>query len=224
MSPVLPLLLALLSTAAILPGNDSEQPAIAASTEPTQLDPQLPQYTGCKSWLQGERHGSVTAILPDLFARWAEGFATEQPQATVAASPPYGPPQGKLSPRLTAFLNGRESFALISRELTSEDKATYRRAHGNLPLVVPVAAGSWREFGFVDTVVVIVNDRNPIKSLSFAQLEALLSARGARARRGPQPGKISELANGRVGRSTSSAEQAGSSRTRRVPPLCTSVS
>lgn len=182
MSPTLTFLLALLTAQANPVWKENAQPEAAAGAEPAPLDPHLRQYTRCMSSLQGWRHGSVTAILPEMFARWAEGFATEQPQATISSSAPYGPPQGRLSTSLTAFLNGRESFALISRELTSEDKTTYRRAHGNLPLVVPVAAGSWRQFGFVDTVVVIVNERNPIKSLSFAQVEALFSARAARAR------------------------------------------
>ncbi len=185
MLPTLTILLALLAVQANPGLMDRAQPAVAAADAPAPLDPRLPRYTRCVPSLQGGRHGSVTAILPELFAGWVHGFAAEQPQATLSSSPPYGPPQGRLSTSLTAFLNGGENFALMSRELTSQDTAAYRRAHGNLPLVVPVAGGSWRRFGFVDTVVVIVNARNPIKSLSFAQLEALFSARGARARPAP---------------------------------------
>ena len=74
------------------------------------------------------------------------------------------------------FLDGKSQFALVSRELTAEDRRAYRRAYGAEPMVVPVAAGSWRHFGFVDTVVVIVNRANPLRRLSFAQIDVIFSA------------------------------------------------
>ena len=177
--------MALLAAQSAIGAADGATPLPQPEVEVAPLDPVLPRYTSCAARLSGERRGSVTAILPDLFARWTRGFAQHQRRAKIRSAPPYGPPQGKLSASLAAFLNGEQSFALVSRELTGEDQASYLRSHGEPPLVIPVAAGSWRHFGFVDTVVVIVNARNPLKALSFEQLDALLSARGFAAH--PQP-------------------------------------
>ncbi len=147
------------------------------------LDPRLQFYAPCRSELTGQHSGSVTAILPDLFSRWTQGFSKVQPGVGISAALPYGPPQGRLSQSLDAFLRGESDFALVSRELTGEDRATYRAHHGGEPVVVPVAAGSWRHFGFVDTVVVIVNAANPIDHLSFAQIDAIFSAARLRGHR-----------------------------------------
>lgn len=150
------------------------------------LDPRLTDYVRCRSGIAGQADGSAATILPDLFARWSGKFAALHPAAAIHAPPPFGAPQGKLSIRLREFLDGKRDFALVSRTLTDADLDLYRAAHGADPLVIPVAAGSWRHFGFVDTVVVIVNRANPIRRLSLAQIDAIFSAerrRGHRAAR-----------------------------------------
>lgn len=141
-----------------------------------RLDPRLPRYVACRGPLSGHASGSAATILPDLFLRWTRAFAARHPAAALHAPPPYGAPQGKLSPRLREFLDGKTDFALVSRGLTEADLLTFRRTHGTDPLVIPVAAGSWRHFGFVDTVVVIVHRGNPVRRLSLAQIDAVFSA------------------------------------------------
>jgi phosphate transport system substrate-binding protein len=73
------------------------------------------------------------------------------------------------------FLAGRIDFAFLTRDLTAADVAAFHRAHGFDPLQIPVAGGSFRHFGFVDSVAVIVNANNPIKGLTLAQLDAIFS-------------------------------------------------
>ena len=119
--------------------------------------------------------GSAPTILSDLSRRWVNGFEASYPGARISVPPPYGPPQGALSPRLAAFLEGRLDFAFLTRKLADSDLATFRRSHGYDPLVIPVALGSWKSFGFVDPVVVIVNSRNPVARLSFSELDAIFS-------------------------------------------------
>lgn len=116
--------------------------------------------------------GSVPIILAPLLEKWrktlsAEGFSVE--------TGPPGAPQGALDSSLAAFLDGKRDFAFLTREIAEEDYARFRRAHGGDPLVIPVAGGSWNRFGYVDPVVIIVNAKNPVRALSFAQLDAIFS-------------------------------------------------
>jgi phosphate transport system substrate-binding protein len=86
----------------------------------------------------------------------------------------------------------------MSRKLADRDVAQFERSHGFRPLVIPVAGGSWKSFGYVDPVAVIVNSKNPIRGLSFAQLDAIFSAS---RRRGHAPIRFwSELGIERMGR------------------------
>ena len=129
----------------------------------------------CAMGLSGKINGSTTSIMAELVARWRAAFASAQPGIQVEVPPPYGPPQGSLSPRLQEFLQGKSDFAFLSRDLTDVDTATYLTAHGRLPAIVDVAGGSWRRYGYVDPVVFIVHRSNPLRALNFRQLDALFS-------------------------------------------------
>ncbi len=121
------------------------------------------------------RTGSAPKILDALVPAWLAGFARTAPVTTIAVPPPFGPPQGRLDPALQAFLDGRRDFAFLTRDMAEADLAAFRRAHHGEPVVLPVAGGAWHRFGYVDPVVVIVNAANPLRALSFRQLDALLS-------------------------------------------------
>lgn len=115
--------------------------------------------------------GSAPAILAKLAPQWLAAA-----RLPVRIDPPHGPPQGRLDPALDAFLHGKRDFALLTREIAEADLATFRAAHdGRSPLVLPVAAGNWNRFGYVDAVGVIVHRSNPIRSLSLRQLDAIFS-------------------------------------------------
>lgn len=149
-----------------------------------RLDDKLPTYTRCASaTLSGKIEGSAPAILPKLVARWLSAFHAFYPELKVSVPPPYLGPQGSLSPPLRKFLDGHSDFGFISRDMAGADVAEFRRVHGFDPLMIPVAAGAFRHFGFLDSVAVIVNQENPVQHLSFAQLDAALSkthVRGAK--------------------------------------------
>lgn len=140
------------------------------------LDDSLSRYVSCRQ-VAGERSGSAPAIMPDLAMRWVAAFRKQHGSAQLSIPAPYLGPQGRLSPTLREFLDGDRHFAFMTRELTSVDRATFRRAHGGRdPVVIPVAMGSFRHFGFVDTMVLVVHRDNPIAGLTFKQIDGIYSA------------------------------------------------
>ncbi len=126
------------------------------STQP-ELDPRLAPYRPCA--IEGTLAGSAPPILPQLVARWIESFRVLEPRVRVEVPPPYREPQAKGSPRLRMFIDGKIDFAFLGYD----------------PLAIPVAGGSYRHFGFVDSVAVVVNRDNPIAGLTLAQLDAIFS-------------------------------------------------
>lgn len=122
------------------------------------------------------RMGSIPPIFSDIAITWRDRFAASPSGGAIDFPKPYGPPQGALDPHLSGFLNGRLDFAFLTREIAEADLATYRSAHGGAdPVIVPVAGGSWNRFGYVDPVVVIVNEANPLRAIDLMRIDAIFS-------------------------------------------------
>ncbi|MBV9407070.1 MAG: substrate-binding domain-containing protein, partial [Acidobacteriaceae bacterium] len=82
------------------------------------------------------------------------------------------------------LVQSKLDFVFVSRELRPDDIKDFKAIFGYPPLSVPVSGGSYRHYGFLDTVSFIVNKQNPIETLSFAQLDGIFSTthyRGASA-------------------------------------------
>ena len=141
----------------------------------TRLDEPLDKYRPCHVLPSADRIGSAPAILPKLAQEWAAAFEARHRAVQIRMPPPHDGPQGQLSETLARFLRGGLDFALLTRELTATDLETYQRGHGGPPIVIPVARGSFREFGLVDTIVIIVHQDNPLRGLSYAQVDAVYS-------------------------------------------------
>ncbi len=137
------------------------------------LDTGLPAYRATHA--TGSLEGSAPPIMAQLARRWIAAFREREPNVGVDVPPPYEEPRGAGSERLRLFLDGKIDFAFLSRDLTASDTAAFRRAHGFEPQQIPVAGGSFRHFGFVDAVAVVVHRDNPVKGLTLAQLDSILS-------------------------------------------------
>jgi phosphate transport system substrate-binding protein len=123
--------------------------------------------------------GSAPTIMKELAPLLLQSF--DRNGSELAIVPPFGPPQGKLDPGLEAFLEGRRDFAFLTREIAEQDLATFKAHHAaRAPLILPVAQGRWSRFGYADAVVIIVNRDNPLRSLSFEQIDAIFSSSHAR--------------------------------------------
>jgi len=137
------------------------------------IDPDLPPFDGCTTSLSHQPlEGSAPAILPDLVARWTGEYARLCGRE-VRVPPPFGPPLANRSPQLRNFIEGKSDFAFLTREISQADLDSYRRIHPRDPLSIPIAGGSYRHFGYVDTLVVIVNRSNPVERLTFAQIASI---------------------------------------------------
>lgn len=138
--------------------------------QPT-LDPALPSYAPPKSAaLGGTFQVSASDILPGLVRRWIEGFEHLYPKVHLVLSPPYA---GSLGAK--EMVAGKIDVAFVSRELKPSDVTSFTAKYGYPPLSVPVSGGTYRHYGFLDTVVFFVNKANPIEGVTFRQLDRLFS-------------------------------------------------
>ena len=138
--------------------------------QPT-LDPSLPDFRPEQDRNLGAHlTGAASDVLANLARRWVGAFARYYPNIVIEVPPPYS---GRVGAK--ELVSGKVDFALVSRELVPSDVADFQAKFGYLPLSVPIIGGSYRQFGFLDTVAFFVNKDNPLAQLSFAQLDALLS-------------------------------------------------
>jgi phosphate transport system substrate-binding protein len=118
-------------------------------------------------------------VLPELVRSWMASFTKIYPNAHFALGPPF---EGTDAER--AMQDGRVDIAFVSRELKPTDVSSFHGKYGYDPSSVPVSGGSYRQYGFLDAVAIIVNPDNPVKQLSLQQLDAVFSRshlRGGRA-------------------------------------------
>ena len=144
------------------------------------VDPALAPYvpTAGLSIERAFRVGS-SDIMPGLVEGWAAAFARFHPGFRITIERPLAGSLGAVE-----LIKGNLDFVFVSRELRPNDVAQFRDKFGYDPTSFPVSGGSWRHFGFLDAVPIIVNPDNPVARLSFAQIDAAFSAtrhRGAHA-------------------------------------------
>ena len=110
-------------------------------------------------------------VLPRLVRSWMASFAKAYPKVHFVFGPPF---EG--SDAAKALVAGEINIAFVSRELKPADVASFQAKFGYAPTSVPVSGGSWRQFGFLDAVAIIVNPANPVRQLSLEQLDAVFSS------------------------------------------------
>lgn len=147
--------------------------------QPT-LDPALKEYRAKpKNSLRGDYKCGASDVLADLSKKWISAFEKQYPKVHISVDPPYAGSLGALE-----LIKGNLDCVFVSRELKPTDISGFHDAFGYDPLSVPISGGSYRHFGFLDSVGFVVNKANPIQKLSFDQLDAALSTtrnRGGKA-------------------------------------------
>ncbi|RLL96040.1 hypothetical protein CFD26_105806 [Aspergillus turcosus] len=142
--------------------------------QPT-LDPNLTDYVMVKTNLKGNYTFAASDVLAVLSQRWVSAFMKIYPNVNIQIPPPYAGSLGALQ-----LINGSLQGVFVSRELKPSDVQGFQDAFGYPPTSVPISGGSYRLYGFLDSVGFIVNKINPIESLTYDQLDGILSTTHAR--------------------------------------------
>lgn len=149
--------------------------------QPT-LDPGLPAYLPTRGpALRATLRAGSSDVLPSLVQAWVRGFRRYHPGFNLTIERPMAGSLGALE-----LIKGNLDLVFVSRELKPTDISGFRDRFGYAPFSVPISGGSWRHFGFLDAMAIMVHPSNPIAKLSFRQLDAALSAtrhRGGREAR-----------------------------------------
>lgn len=139
--------------------------------QPT-LDPALLDYAPRPhASLHGHYRAGVSDVLPGQVRLWIAAFEKLYPGVHIDLTQPFA---GSLGAK--ELVKQNLDFVFVSRELRPDDITDFHTRFGYDPLSVPVMGGTYRHYGFLDAVAVIVNPTNPIQRLSFGQLDAVLSA------------------------------------------------
>lgn len=139
--------------------------------QPT-LDPALPAYVPRRDLeLSGQFKGASSDVLADLTKRWIAAFQKIYPKVQINLPPPYAGSLGAIE-----LVKGDLQFVTVSRELKPTDISSFSGKFGYPPLSVPISGGTYRHFGFLDAIGFFVHPDNPIKQLTFDQIDAIYSA------------------------------------------------
>ncbi|MEV7960125.1 substrate-binding domain-containing protein [Streptomyces sp. NPDC088141] len=138
--------------------------------QPT-LDTGLGNYrTRPRNSLRGDYECAASDVLADLSQKWIKEFEKKYPKVHISVNPPYAGILGALE-----LIKGKLDCVFVSRELRPTDIQGFHDAFGYDPLSIPMSGGSYRHFGFLDSVGFMVNKKNPVDKLSLDQLDAMLS-------------------------------------------------
>lgn len=147
--------------------------------QPT-LDPALKPYQPRHDIeLSGHLRGASSDVLTQLTKQWISAFQKLYPKVTIELPPPYAGSLGALE-----LIKGDLQFVLVSRELKPSDVSGFAEKFGYAPFSAPVSGGTWRHFGFLDSIAFFVHPDNPIRQLTLEQIDAIYSST---RHRGGQP-------------------------------------
>ncbi|MGQ9630836.1 MAG: PstS family phosphate ABC transporter substrate-binding protein [bacterium] len=123
------------------------------------VDPRIPAYKRV-SGIYGNLNSAGSDTMVNLMTLWAEGFRKHYGGVRVQV-------EGKGSSTAPpALIEGTAQFGPMSREMKSSEVDKFEAKYGFKPTKLRVA---------IDALAVYVNKDNPIKSLSFEELDGMFS-------------------------------------------------
>jgi len=143
---------------------------VPEAQQPT-LDPALLPYAPRRDIeLSGRFKGASSDVLAALTKQWIAAFQKYYPKVTLDLPPPYAGSLGALE-----LIKGDLQFVMVSRELKPTDISGFAEKFGYPPFSAPVSGGTYRHFGFLDAMAFFVHPDNPLKQLTFDQIDAIYS-------------------------------------------------
>ncbi|MCY3815717.1 MAG: substrate-binding domain-containing protein [Gammaproteobacteria bacterium] len=136
------------------------------------LDDGLPVYRPVDpSSISGSYKAAASDVLPRLIDAWTDAFQAIYPNVEIELSPPYAGSLGALE-----LIAGNVDFVFVSRELKPSDINSFGAKYGYPPFSIPIVGGSYRHYGFLDALAVLVHKSNPLEEISLKQLDAVFSS------------------------------------------------
>jgi phosphate transport system substrate-binding protein len=133
--------------------------APAGAAEVLKVDPALPGYAAV-SGVSGNLSSVGSDTLNNLMTLWAETFSKYYPNVKIQI-------EGKGSSTAPpALIAGTAQLGPMSREMKGTEIDQFEKKFGYKPVAIRVA---------VDALAVFVNKDNPVKCLSFEQVDAAFS-------------------------------------------------
>jgi phosphate transport system substrate-binding protein len=125
-----------------------------------KIDDKLPAYKKSSSEVSGSIKSVGSDTMGEVMTGWTEGFRKIHPdvQAEVEAKGSATAPP--------ALIQGTANFGPMSRDWKSDEIDKFEAKFGYKPTVLPTA---------IDMLAVYVNKDNPLKGLSFQQIDAVFS-------------------------------------------------
>lgn len=114
------------------------------------------------------------STMQPLVAAWAHAFMARRPGTAIAV--PSGTHYSAAG--VVAVAAGQANCITFAREPFAAEVAALRHATGQIPVIVPVAGGSYATPHGTFALAIYVNRRNPLRGLSAGQLAAVF-AQGA---------------------------------------------
>lgn len=143
---------------------------VPEAQQPT-LDTSLPAYVPRRDIeLSGRFKGASSDVLVDLTRKWIAAFQKHYPKVQLDLPPPYAGSLGAIE-----LIKGDLQFVMVSRELKPTDITAFSEKFGYAPFSAPISGGTYRHFGFLDAMAFFVHPDNPLKQLTFDQIDAIYS-------------------------------------------------
>jgi phosphate transport system substrate-binding protein len=157
-------------------GQDAKHPAYHETNHakiPNGLTPYKP-VTG----LSGQLRSVGADTMEKITSGWIDGFTRIYPSVKISME---AKASGTAAPALVA---GTADMGPVAREMLPNEVAPFVKKYGYKPFAIRVAGGSYRTPGKTHAIAFLVNAKNPIEKLTFAQLDAIYSTTRKRGHAG----------------------------------------